>query len=177
MLVVHDASVNTWGPATFGDPCEICGFLWSTSDEDAQRFIVGTVERFTALIAERDGQVRHAALEWNVSGYVSHVADSLRVWAERLASVALRDPGPVAEYNQEELARARGYDAIGIKGALWSLRRAVGDWQAAVDLITRHQGTMTHAELGTMTLRDVVIIRAHDVHHHEFDIRRSLGIG
>ena len=89
------------------------------------------------------------------------------------ANVALGDPGPVAEYDQDELARARSYESVGVNGALWSLRRVVGDWDAALQLANGRDFEMTHPELGTMSLLDVVRIRSHDVHHHGRDLQRS----
>ena len=167
--------MNEWGRETFGDPCRGCGFDWSISQAEADALIAQTPARFVAIIGEGDGSQRDPALEWTAGGYVCHVADSLRVWAERLANVALGDPGPVAEYNQDKLAVARSYDKVGVRGALWSLERAVGDWQAAVELAASRGAVMNHAELGEMTVLDVTRIRAHDVNHHACDIERSVG--
>src|SRR4051794_5175820 len=169
--------MNEWGRATFGDPCRGCGFDWSIAQADADVLIAQTPARFVAVIGGSEGSERAPDLEWTAGGYVCHVADSLRVWAERLANVALGDPGPVAEYNQDKLAVARSYDKVGVRGALWSLERAVGDWQAAVELAESRSAVMTHAELGEMTVLDVTRIRAHDVHHHARDIEHSLANG
>jgi hypothetical protein len=166
--------MNAWGQSTFGDPCRGCGFDWSISQAHADALIADAPVRFAALIGDTDGAQRAPDLEWTASGYVCHVADSLRVWAERLANVALGDPGPVAAYNQDKLAVARSYDKVGVRGALWSLERAAGDWQAAVDLAASREAVMTHAELGEMTVLDVTRIRAHDVNHHADDIARSV---
>jgi hypothetical protein len=162
---------------TFGDPCRTCGFDWSMAQGDADVAIATAPARIRALIGDRDGTERDPDLDWNVRGYVSHVADSLRVWSERLANAALGDPGPVADYSQDRLAAARNYVDIGIRGALWSLDRAVGDWQAAVTLATDAGAIVDHEELGSMTVLDVVRIRAHDVVHHTGDIERSLRPG
>lgn len=142
---------------------------------DACRLVGSVPERYTELIGESDGRERHPDLEWTAGGYVCHVADSLRVWAERIANVALGDPGPVAEYNQDRLAVARSYGAVGVSGALWSLQRAAGDWQAALALVPDDdEFMMTHPELGAMKIGEVILIRAHDVQHHAHDIQRSL---
>ncbi len=92
------------GASDVRDPCRGCAFDWSISQGDADALIAQTPARFVAIIGDRDGSQRDPALEWTAGGYVCHVADSLRVWAERLANVALGDPGPVAEYNQDKLA-------------------------------------------------------------------------
>jgi hypothetical protein len=63
---------------------------------------------------------------------------------------------------------------VGIRGALWSLGRAVGDWQAAVALASESGTVVRHDELGTMTVDDVIRVRAHDVTHHAHDVAGSL---
>ena len=166
--------MNTWGADTFGDPCRVCGFDWSTSQRDAEAVITACPDRLDALLDGRSGASHAPDLEWTAVGYVAHVADSLRVWAERLASVALGDRGPVGEYDQELLGVARHYADVGLLGARWSLRRAVADWDAAVRLAADRDVTMVHPELGEMSLLDVTLIRAHDVTHHTLDIERSI---
>lgn len=106
-----------------------------------------------------------------------HVGDSIRVWSERIATVALGAKGPVAVYNQDLLAVARHYDDISVDAALWSLERAVGDWRAALALVDGEAFTMLHGEMGAMSRHEVVTIRAHDVVHHTYDIERILAVG
>ena len=166
--------MSDWGRDVFGDPCRECGFSWTMPATEADALIASTPERYARLVGDDDGSARHPDLEWTAGGYVCHVADSLRVWAERLASVTLGDEGPVGEYDQDLLARARSYPTVGIRGALWSLGRAVSDWQVALALAADGNVVMAHPELGEMTVLDVTRIRAHDIHHHERDVRRSL---
>jgi hypothetical protein len=166
--------MSAWGRETFGDPCRVCEFDWSIPEAGAREMIALAPARFDELIGERDGRERSPELGWSAGGYTCHVADSLRVWAERIANVALGDAGPVAEYDQDMLAVARFYATVGVKGALWSLARAVGDWEAALQLTDGRNFAMSHPELGVMTLLDVILIRAHDVHHHARDIQRSV---
>ena len=45
-----------------------------------------------ALIADRDTSKRHPDLSWSVLEYVCHVADNLRISAERLVGVAAGGP-------------------------------------------------------------------------------------
>ena len=87
------------------------------------------------------GTERHPDLEWSVSAYVSHVADNLRIWAERLAGIAAGAPPEVGGYDESALARARGYQQIPLQAALWSLSRSVAGWQHAVgaDPADRHR--------------------------------------
>ena len=128
--------------------------------------------RFGRLATRENARRRHPDLQWTVSGYVCHVADNIRIWAERVASVALGNEGPVALYDQDLLAAARHYDDVDVPAALWSLDRAVADWRAAIELTGSVPFTMMHEELGDLALPDVIRIRAHDVVHHAWDIER-----
>ena len=85
--------MNRWGRENFGDPCRVCGFDWSMPEETARALVAEAPQTFADLIGPSDGRERHPDLEWTAGGYVCHVADSLRVWAERLANVALAARG------------------------------------------------------------------------------------
>ena len=100
----------------------------------------------------------------------------LRIWAERLAGASTA-PGVasvLAAYDENRLAGARVYEAVPIAGALWSLRRAVGDWLDAVTLATAQRTVLVHPERGEMTVGDVARSNAHDAYHHARDVERIL---
>jgi hypothetical protein len=166
--------LSAWGRAEFGEPCRACGFNWGTPVDEAGETVASAGHRFAARLVGEDGGRRHPDLGWTVTGYVCHVGDSIRVWSERIATVALGSPGAVAPYSQNLLAEARHYDEVDLSAALWSLERAVGDWLAALALVGDRPFTMHHEELGAMSLADVIGIRAHDVTHHAWDIERIL---
>jgi hypothetical protein len=105
---------------------------------------------------------------------VCHVADNLRIWAERLAGSALGASGQVANYDGDLLARARAYEGVPTQASLWSLQRASGDWLEAFGLAVDKGVVLLHPERGEQSTLDVARSNAHDVHHHEWDIRRSL---
>jgi hypothetical protein len=167
--------VSAWGINEFGDPCRACGFDWSIPIDDARAEVTNAPADFAKRFADVDGNRRHPDLDWNVTGYICHVGDSIRIWSERIATIALGTGAPVAPYSQTRLAEARHCDEIELPAALWSLERATGDWQAALDLAGSHNNfAMPHEEMGTMSLEDVIRIRAHDVFHHTWDIERTL---
>ena len=103
-----------------------------------------------------------------------HVADNLRIWAERMAGVALGAGPAVGGYDQDALGRARGYEQVALPGALWSLSRAVPDWCVAVRLATACAAVLVHPERGPQTMLDVVRANAHDTFHHGTDIERCV---
>ena len=112
-----------------------------------------------------------------MSAYVSHVADNLRIWAERLAGIAAGAPPEVAGYDEKALASARDYQRIPLQAALWSLSRSVAGWQIAVGQTRRTGIVLVHPERGGQSLEDVVLSNAHDAFHHHWDIGRSLRSG
>lgn len=126
--------MNQWGVTTWGDPCRECGFSWALSPEEAVTITAGVPARFREAVGRSDGTSVGAGLTWSVTAYVCHVADNLRISAERLVGVARGGRPQVAAYDQENLAEVRHYDAVAIDGALWSLDRAVGDWLAGIDI-------------------------------------------
>ena len=166
--------MSNWGPDTYGDPCRQCRFRWSMSHDEAVELVNGVPAEFSRLLQGIDGWRRHPQLEWPVVAYVCHVSDNLRIWAERLAGVALGDDGAVAPYDQDLLAQARRYQDVSLAGALWSLERAAGDWRHAVDTADQVGITLVHPERGENSLLDVVRTNAHDARHHAWDIERTI---
>jgi hypothetical protein len=105
--------------------------------------------------------------------YVCHVADNLRIWAERLAGLALGASGPVANHDGDLLARARSYKGVPIQASLWSLQRASGDWMEAFRLAVDKGVVLLHPDRGEQSTVDVARSNAHDVHRHESERPRA----
>lgn len=166
--------MSEWGRATFGDPCAECGFDWDVSTSEVRALVGGLPVRLGVLLSGATGEERHPALGWSVAGYVAHVGDNLRIWAERLVQVTRGGSRVVADYDENALARARVYDALGLAGVLWSLERSTRDWVAAVERAPAGL-TLEHTERGVIALDDVVKTSGHDALHHEWDIERTLG--
>jgi hypothetical protein len=130
---------------------------------------------FESLVAGRTGSERMPSLAWSVQAYVWHAGDNLRIWAERLAGAASGADGPVAAYDQDLLSEARGYEAMPVRAAFWSLARATGDWHEARRMIgERSDVVVEHPAMGSFTVADVTRQVAHDLHHHLDDVRRIL---
>ena len=49
----------------------------------AANIIQAAPDRFEVLLAGRDGSERCDDLGWNTAAYVIHLADVLRIWADR----------------------------------------------------------------------------------------------
>ena len=82
-------------------------------------------------------------------------------------------PSVIASYDDNKLAAARNYEALGLPGVLWSLERATRDWLYAVRLAPPGL-EMIHTERGRIRRDDIIRSNAHDAVHHVWDIERSL---
>ena len=165
--------VSDWGRRTYGEPCRGCGFSWAISVSDAKSLVERLPATLEHELAGVDGRERHPDLAWSVAAYVAHVGDNLRIWAERLASIASGGSNVVASYDENLLGSARGYDGVGLHGALWTLKRSVRDWLDAVEMAP-DELVMVHSERGQLDVAEIVRSNAHDAAHHLWDIRRSI---
>lgn len=173
-LVICDSSImDRWAGALYGDPCRECFFTFSRSLDESLAYLATVPEEYRDVLADAAGTERHRDLSWPVASYVCHVADNLRIWAERLAGSAAGQKA-VAPYDENLLAAARSYPDVPLPAALWSLGRSRGDWEAAVSAASQDGIVIVHRERGDMNLEDVARGVAHDAFHHAWDIRRSL---
>lgn len=166
--------MSEWGRATYGDPCRECGYEWSISQQDAIQLVMDMPAALRKLVAGKDVSVRHPDLSWSLLEYVCHVADNLRISAERLAGIAAGASREISSYDQDLLAVARNYSRVPIEGALWSLERATSDWKDAIEVASRAEVIVLHPERGDQSVLDVCLNNAHDAHHHRWDIERIL---
>jgi hypothetical protein len=168
--------MTNWGPSFYGDPCRECGFGWSLSITEGLLKMATLPAAFAEALSGATGDERHPDLTWSTGAYVSHVADNLRIWTERLMGVALGAGPVIGGYDESELARARNYELIPIQAALWSLRLSATEWCKAVE-ISQSEGTLLiHPERGELDLTAVVLSNTHDAQHHLWDIARTLRI-
>jgi hypothetical protein len=162
--------MNEFLRVAYGDPCRECDFEWSVEPATCVAILSDAPARFKSILIGHDGRKSHPNLQWNAVAYVVHVADVLRIWADRIAAVALGASDPVVPYDEDRLSDARGYLSLPLQGALWSLGRAVGDWQAAEKLAESAVVALIHPEQGSLPLDDVRRIMAHEIVHHIADL-------
>jgi hypothetical protein len=167
--------MEAWGAALYGDPCGGCRFGWSLTPHEAIHLAEGLPARYRELLGGWTGYERHPCLAWNPSGYISHVADNLRNWAEWLASARLSGEANIPGYDPDLLAQARRYNKISPAAALWSVERAVIAWSESVTAALGHGVVLQHAARGAQRAEDVARNNAHDGYHHAWDIQRILG--
>ena len=169
-------SVSEWGTATYGDPCRECGFAWTLSLDDAVAHMARFPASYDEMLAPATGNERHPDLAWSACDYVSHVADNLRIWTERLMGVVMGASPVVGGYDEGELARARNYARIPLEAALWSLRRSTTELLNAVASSNPSGTVLIHPQRGELDLCAVVLSNTHDAQHHLWDIERTLSV-
>lgn len=165
--------MSDWGRRTYGEPCGECGYSWTIAASDAEMLVTAVPARLAKLLVGATGDERHPALAWSVKSYVAHIGDNLRIWAERLAGIALGGPRAIASYDDNKLAAARNYEALSLPGVLWTLERSTRDWHEAVNSPAPDL-EMIHPERGRISRDDIIRNNAHDAVHHLWDIERSL---
>ena len=142
--------MNDFLVATYGDPCRGCGFAWSLEPESGRHIVHAAPARLRALLVDCTGREGCAHLQWNVAAYVVHLADVLRIWADRVAAAALGSSDPIVPYDEAELGVVRGYGRLPLAGGLWALERAVGDWIAAEQVADLAGPTLHHPQQGPL---------------------------
>ena len=169
--------MDNWGAALYGDPCRECGFTWTTELTTTIALMRGLPDSIDQLVSGATGAEQLPDLAWNVSAYISHIADNTRIWAERLIAVARGADPHVVPYDPDLLAESRHYNRVALAGATWAFRIAVDGWLAAVGEAEPAGVVMLHSERGAMELFDVVASNAHDACHHYWDVTRILHAG
>jgi hypothetical protein len=158
-----------------GGTCARCGFDWKMSPAEARQLIDSSPGRTRDLIDDRwdDARRQHDPPWWSPSAYVWHMADALGIWSERFIAMELDPDNGLVGYDQDMLAEVRSYDRLSPMAALWAYERRARDFGEAAD---RHEPDerFVHPDFGPWTIGDVVRWMAHDMYHHEDDIRRQL---
>jgi hypothetical protein len=165
---------NAWWRSTYGDPCRECGFEWSQTPEEAIVAVEAVPDRLAALLEGRTGEEVPSGATWSAKAYVFHIADNLRIFAERLEGVFAGAPTTLAAYDENELAAARNYEAMSLASALWSVRNVTSTWSAAARESLTRPGTYLHAERGELTAAEITRGPAHDALHHLWDVSRAV---
>jgi hypothetical protein len=160
------------------DRCAECGFAWASAAAACRARVDGAAEAFERLLASagsgtdlRPSEPDHDG--WSAAAYVWHLGDVLRAWAERLHTLSVDPSISWAGFDPDELAAARHYDALPVVTAPWALARSVDALAVALAPLTADDG-FVHPEWGQGTVADALRWLAHEVVHHELDVRRAL---
>ena len=129
---------------------------------------------FAALLAGAAGGEVPPGCTWSAKAYVFHVADNLRIFAERLEGVRAGGRRELIGYDENELAAARHYEEMSLPAALWSIADAVPRWATASRAALADELTYQHSERSELRASEIVRAPAHDALHHAWDVSRAV---
>jgi hypothetical protein len=129
-------------------------------------------ERLQRIVGLREDSPTHPSLTWSAKAYVCHIADNLRIWAERLEAGLRGDGGQLASYDDNLLAVARGYEQVSWRVAWVALEWSVSTWVETAEHALEGGLTLHHPDRGPLTAADVIATNCHDASHHLWDVSR-----
>ena len=130
--------------------------------------------RIASLLKGAEEATRRPAAEvWSPSEYVWHLVDVLRIGSERLLTASIDPAAGIPCWDENDLAEVRQYDKLSPRVAVVAYRDAVSAWVAVADGVSMN-ASVEHPEFGELTPEDIIRRIAHEVQHHELDIRRGL---
>lgn len=159
----------------FGDhhDCPQCGAPWVRPSDAARGVIADAATRYASLLAAGEQRAREPGV-WSPSAYTVHTGDWLRIWAERLVTVADNPSTPLPSIDQDELARVRRYDEMAQAAAMHVLSSGAEDLLGTYERVGALE--FTHPDFGVADSEAVLSWLAHEVDHHAWDVARLRGL-
>lgn len=172
MRTVCFYSLMRWKPEA--ERCVECGFSWSIVPADAIALVDSSPTRNKSALGDADrAKERPTAGVWSPSEYLWHLVDVLRIGRERLLTISTDPAGGIPCWDENALAEVRHYDALSPLVGLVAYESAAHEWVALARTVPV-EGSVEHPEFGMLTAGDIMRRNAHEVQHHELDIRRGL---
>lgn len=167
----------TYGSLVWGDPCPACGYSWATSYDEALELIAGAAPRYGELIRGREeiSMLKPAPDTWSPSGYVWHLSDWFRIQGQRIYMIA-NDPlyrWVQLGFDPTKLGELFKYDQLPPTAGVWALQKAADLFvEAAADADAAL--VFDPGDGDSWTVGELVVWVAHEVVHHDKDIRDGL---
>ena len=153
--------------------CTQCGFDWSLSDQEALEVVATASGRYSRAFAGREGARYGAAGTWSPREYLWHVVDVLRHGTENLWMLGVDPDAGFTPWREHDMMAARSASPMSVRVGLWALAVASGDWTRGV-----HEAppdvSAWHPDMGWVNRGHVLRWSAHEVVHHEMDVRWGL---
>jgi DinB family protein len=165
-------SLMRWKPED--DHCAECDFSWTIMPEDAIALVDGSPARISSTLVDADRVTeRPRPGVWSPGEYLWHLVDVLRIGRERLLTISIDPAAGVPCWDENALAEVRHYDALSPPVGLIVYEGAVTEWVAVARTVPVG-ASVEHPVFGTLTAGDITRRNAHEVQHHELDMRRGL---
>jgi hypothetical protein len=161
-----------WKPED--EHCAECGFSWTIAPADAVALVDSSPRRITSTLGDADRVTqRPTAGVWSPSEYLWHLVDVLRIGRERLLTISTDPAAGIPCWDENALAEVRHYDALSPTVGLVAYESAATEWVALARTVPV-EASVQHRQFGTLTAGNIMRRNAHEVQHHELDIRRGL---
>jgi hypothetical protein len=161
-----------WKPET--ERCPECEFNWNVASGDVVSLVATSPTRIAMLFKGSEETTRRPSQEvWSPSEYLWHLVDVLRIGSDRLLTASIDPAAGIPCWDENALAEVRQYDRLSPRVAVVAYEAAASAWVAVANLVPV-DASVEHPEFGTLTAEDIIRRNAHEVQHHELDIRRGL---
>jgi hypothetical protein len=154
--------------------CSQCGFDWSLSDEAGLEVVATSPTRFAHAFSGREGPRYGVGGSWSPREYLWHVVDGLRHGTENLWMLAVDADAGFTPWRQHDVMLARSVSPLSVRVGTCALAVAAREWTRAVHEAPADISSW-HPDEGWVNRAFVVRWNAHEVVHHEMDIRWGLG--
>jgi hypothetical protein len=153
--------------------CPQCGFDFALGEAAALDVVANAPSRFAHAFAGREGPRYGAAGTWSPREYLWHVIDVLRHGTENFWMLALDPDAGLGPWREHDLMAARSASPMSVRVGLWALAVGVGEWNRSA-----HEAppdvSAWHPDQGWVNRGHVLRWTAHELVHHEADIRWGL---
>lgn len=164
-----------WKPGT--DRCAECEFNWHLATADAVSLVTTSPTRIATVFKGSEEATRRPSPEvWSPSAYLWHLIDVLRIGSDRLLTASIDPAAGIPCWDENALAEVRQYDRLSPQVAVVAYEAAALAWVAVANRVPV-DASVEHPVFGTLTAEDIIRRNAHEVQHHELDIRRGLKAG
>jgi hypothetical protein len=159
--------------AVMSRACPQCGFDWALGDQSALDVVANAPSRYSIAFGRREGARYGAAGTWSPREYLWHLVDVLRHGTENLWMLALDPDAGFTPWRRHDVMSARSPSPMSVRVGLWALAVASGDWTRAVHEAPPDVSSW-HPDEGWVNRGYVLRWSAHEVVHHEMDVRWGL---
>src|SRR3954463_1691925 len=150
--------------------CPQCGYDWTLPDDAALDIVANVGSRYGRAFGGREGPRYGMGGGWSPREYLWHVIDGLRHATENLCMLAVDPDAGFSPWRQHDIMAARSSSPLSMRVGLWTLAIASGEWARAAQEAPPDVSAW-HADYGWVYRAWLLRWSAHEVIHHEMDIR------
>jgi hypothetical protein len=153
--------------------CPQCGYDWALGDAVALDVVANASSHFARAFGGREGARYGAAGTWSPREYLWHVVDVLGHATENLWALSIDPDAGLAPWREHDAMAARSASPMSVRVGLWALAVAAGELTRAAHEAPPDVSSW-HPDEGWVNRSHLLRWSAHEVVHHEADVRWGL---